>query len=232
MIACLLCGALLSTVGCATKTFVREEVQKSETKLNQQVGKIESELGQEKNRVDGVQSQVAEVRSLAETAKARGGEASAKAEEAATKAEQATGVAGQAMAKAESTDSRLNRLWSNRNKRNLVSTVVITFGFDRWELDDGGQTTLLGVAKQLKENPNLIVDLTGYTDNAGPVAYNLQLSQRRVEAVRRFLVRRGVELHRIQSIGLGNAQPVAENKSRQGRAQNRRVEVRLFAAVE
>ena len=241
-----LAGTLLLPLGCATKKFVREELERTETKVEQRVGKLETDLDQEKGRVGGVIVQVTEARSLADEARARGGEAAARADQASAKAEQAagraeqaggkaeqaSGVAGQALAKAEETDSRLNRVWNNRYKRNLVESVALTFGFDKWELDDRGQTALLEVVKQLRENPNLFVDLEGYTDNVGPMPYNVQLSQRRVEAARRFLVEKGVELPRIQAVGLADAQPVADNKTREGRAQNRRVVIKLFTPTE
>jgi outer membrane protein OmpA-like peptidoglycan-associated protein len=228
----LVAAVLLVGTGCATKGFVREEVQKSEKKAEQQIGKLESDLVEEKGRVSGVLVQVGDVRSLADAARARGDEAFTRADQASSRAERAGGLAGQALVRADDADSRLTRLWGNRYKRNLLETHAVTFGFNRWELDDRGQTALLDVAKQLKENPNLFVDLSGFTDNTGPAPYNLQLSQRRVEAVRRFLAEKGVELHRIQSIGLGHRQPVADNRTREGRAQNRRVVIQVFAPSE
>lgn len=253
-------GALLVTVGCATKKFVREEVGKSETKLVQEVGKVESDLGQEKTRVTAVASEVKEVRVIATDATKRAGDASGRAEEAGgkatqaaakadqaaakaedatgkstqaiAKADEATGKAGQAIAKADETDGRFTRLWTGRNKKNLVETVVISFGFDKWELDDKAQTALLDVVRQIQGNPNLVIDLEGYTDSMGPTPYNVQLSDRRAEAVRRFLVEKGVDLHRVQSIGLGPSRPMADNKTKQGRDQNRRVAVKVFAAGE
>jgi OOP family OmpA-OmpF porin len=88
------------------------------------------------------------------------------------------------------------------------------------------------VAKQLEENPNLVVELEGYTDSQGASDYNVQLSQRRSETVRRFLVDKGVELHRIHSIGLGDVRPSADNNTPKGREQNRRVMVKIFAPAE
>jgi OOP family OmpA-OmpF porin len=259
-LAPIIAGALLVTVGCATKKFVREEVTKSETKLTKEVGKVESDLGQEKTRVTAVTSEVKEVRGIATDATKRAGDASgraeeaggkatqaaAKADQAAAKAEDATGKstqaiakadeaagkAGQAIAKADETDGRVTRLWTGRNKKNLVETVVISFGFDKWELDDRAQTALLDLVKQIQGNPNLVIDLEGYTDSMGPTPYNVQLSERRAEAVRRFLVEKGVDLHRVQSIGLGPSRPMADNKTKQGRDQNRRVAVKVFAAGE
>src|SRR2546426_7336692 len=107
----------------------------------------------------------------------------AKVEEQATKAgERADAAHARAEAahvRADGVDERLTRLWSSRHKRQDVESMDVTFGFDRWELDDGAQTTLLGFIKELQANPNLTVDLTGYTDPTGDVPYNIGLSQRR-----------------------------------------------------
>lgn len=245
-----LVGAALVASGCATKSFVREEVQKSQTqveqKLDQQVGRLEGDLSQEKTRVGGIAGQLTEARGVADEATRRAdratglaGEAAGKADAAAGQAGQAgatadraAGVAGQALAKADETDARLTRLWLNRNKRTAGDTVVVLFGFDKWQLDDRAQTALLDVAKQLQDNPSLVVDLEGYTDSMGPQPYNVQLSQRRAEAVRRFLVEKGIDLHRIQWIGLADIRPVADNKTKQGRDQNRRVAVKLFVLAD
>ena len=108
-----------------------------------------------------------------------------------------------------------------------MESLDVTFGFDRWDLEDGAQTALISFIKELQANPNLTVDLTGYTDPAGGVPYNIGLSQRRVEAVRRFLVARGVALPRIQSIGLGILEDTALPD-----AQKRRVTVRLMTPVQ
>ncbi len=204
-------AAFLLPIGCATKTFVQEEVQRTEGKVGQQlsrqegrVGTLETTLNQERDRISRV----------------------------ASRADGAFETANQALAKAEATDSRLVRLWTNRNKREMVETVVLTFGLNKWKLDDRGETTLMGVIRELKENPHLLVDLEGYTDVTGPVPYNVELSQRRVEAVRRFLVEKGVELPRIQAIGLGTANPIDDNKTAEGRRRNRRVALKLFTPTE
>lgn len=122
----------------------------------------------------------------------------------------------------------LVRREEGRTQRRLVQSAVVTFTFDQWEIDNRAQTSLLEVVKQLKETPDLVVDLEGHTDAVGSVPYNLQLSQRRAEAVRRFMVEQGVELQRIHTIGFGEAHPVATNRSPDGRAQNRRVTVKIF----
>jgi outer membrane protein OmpA-like peptidoglycan-associated protein len=241
--------AAVAVSGCATKKFVREELQKSEAKTATEVGRIDQSLAQSDTKVSGVAAQVVEVRTATEAAAKSAQEAGVKAVEAdgkavqaanraeaadmragqaMGKAEEAGTMANQAMTKATETDQRLTRLWKDRNNRTLGDTVVIQFGFDKFQLDDKGQTALLEVVRALEQNPGAIVDLEGYTDNAGDSGYNVQLSQRRADAVRRFLVDKGVALHRIQSLGLGDARPVAANNNRQGREQNRRVAVKMY----
>lgn len=236
----------LMMVGCATKKFVREEVGKTEAKLGADVGRVEGalteerarttalgdELGQTKVAVQQVGSRATEATTLAQTAQGRAEEGVTKATQAQARADEAHASAGQAMAKADETGTRLTRLWTNRNKRVPGDTVAILFRFDKWDLDDRGQTALIDVAKQLQDNPNLVVELEGYTDSVGAVPYNVQLSQRRSEAVRRFLVEKGIEMHRIHSIGLGDIKPSGDNTTAKGREQNRRVVVRFFAPAE
>jgi OOP family OmpA-OmpF porin len=110
--------------------------------------------------------------------------------------------------------------------------MVVKFGFDKWHLDDRAETSLLEVVRQLQENPDVIVNIEGYTDGTGPAVYNVELSRRRAEAVRRFIVEKGIELHRVQTIGLGQARPAASNSTRQGRDQNRRVAVKLVMPAD
>jgi len=125
--------------------------------------------------------------------------------------------------KADETNSRLTRLWESRNKRSLVETIEVPFRFDRWDLSDSSATALVVLAKELKANEKLTVELEGYTDPVGDAKYNIELSQRRVETVRRFLVKQGVELPRILSVGLGPILDPATPKEKK-----RRVTVKLM----
>jgi outer membrane protein OmpA-like peptidoglycan-associated protein len=226
--ALVLAATVLLIVGCATKKFVREEIGKTETRTGEAIGQVGGSLTQEQTRVDSLTGQVSAAGKRTDAAAALAGTAAQQADQAAQKAEQAGGVATQALARAGEADARLSRLWSDRNKRTLGATVTVLFAFDRWNLDDRAETALRDVARVLQENPNVMVDLEGYTDNVGPVPYNVTLSERRAEAVRRFLVEKGVEVQRIQSIGLGVFRPLADNKTKEGRDQNRRVVVKLF----
>ena len=84
---------------------------------------------------------------------------------------------------------------------------------------------LLGdVAQALQDNPKLKVEIQGHTDSQGADAVNLKLSQRRAEAVRLFLIKRGVTSDRMRARGYGETVPIADNRTSDGRSQNRRVE--------
>lgn len=85
-----------------------------------------------------------------------------------------------------------------------VDTVEIYFGFDQAELSDGAKTALLSVVKELEASPTLVVKLGGFTDPKGTMSYDSTPAQRRVEAVRRFLADKGVQLFRVQAIGMGS----------------------------
>src|SRR5690606_3586415 len=98
---------------------------------------------------------------------------------------------------------------------------------NRAELKPGGLRDIEKLARFLQENPERHVIVEGYTDSSGADAYNLQLSERRANAVRAALVKMGVDPRRIVSQGYGEEYPVASNGSNSGRAMNRRVEVTI-----
>jgi outer membrane protein OmpA-like peptidoglycan-associated protein len=112
--------------------------------------------------------------------------------------------------------------------RALLGVVHVRFAFNRADLDDGAEKALASVLKELKDNPALTVDLEGSTDSKGAREYNVQLSQRRVEAVRRFLLARGVESPRVvQSSGVGALKDGSVPED-----QKRRVAVKLMQVPE
>ena len=187
---------LLMATGCATKDWVKNLVGQKEVEMDQR-------LGQQAQKVTWIEAKL-------ETVETTAGEARTRADSA--------------YSRADEVNDRLSRLWSSRHKRQLVETVHVQFGFDKWDLSDGAQTALLQIVRDMKANPSLTVDLEGYTDPVGPHAYNVALSQRRVEAVRRYLIEQGAELPRIYSVGLG---PM-NGKSGEEHAKQRRVTVRLM----
>jgi outer membrane protein OmpA-like peptidoglycan-associated protein len=228
----LLPALLILTAGCvATRDWVRETVTQKETvigqrvdqqfeqrdaKIGERIGGVEGRVSSEAQRIDGVGQRLDGVGQKLGTIETSVGEASAAAASA-----RELGVSSQA--KADGVDRRLTRLWTNRHSPKVVDTVELYFGFDRWDLDDGAQTALVALVKELLANPSLTVELVGYTDTKGARQYNYQLSQRRVEAARRFLAEKGIGLSRIQAVGLG---PITAEKAPE--AQKRRVTAKLM----
>lgn len=107
----------------------------------------------------------------------------------------------------------------------------IFFEFDRADIRPESELELKEVLRLLQENPRWRVEIEGHTDSIGSAAYNQLLSQRRAEAVRQYLIERGVAAGRITARGYGASRPIADNKTEAGRARNRRTEI-LFVGME
>lgn len=103
----------------------------------------------------------------------------------------------------------------------------VNFEFDKAELTVNAKILLDDVVSSLVARPDLKIELNGYTDDKGPDVYNLQLSQRRAQAVVDYLVGRGIDATRLAARGWGEASPVADNATDEGREENRRVELRV-----
>ena len=101
------------------------------------------------------------------------------------------------------------------------------FDFDRAVLKPEGRANLDRLVEQMQGINLEVVVAVGHTDSTGPAAYNQALSLRRAESVKAYLVSKGVEANRIYVEGKGETQPVADNRTREGRAQNRRVEIEV-----
>ena len=100
----------------------------------------------------------------------------------------------------------------------------VTFAVGKADLTENAKTLLSGVYETLRDNPEVRVEIRGFTDNTGGAALNLNLSQRRAESVRDYLASRGVAFQRMRAIGYGEANPIASNQTPDGRAKNRRIE--------
>jgi outer membrane protein OmpA-like peptidoglycan-associated protein len=101
----------------------------------------------------------------------------------------------------------------------------VLFASDQAELLPEAQTKLSQVADALMSTKERNILVEGYTDSRGSAAHNLDLSQRRADAVRTFIISRGYEADKMQARGIGKESPVASNASAEGRANNRRVEI-------
>ena len=232
---------LIVVSGCASKTWVEQELNRRDARLDRSLvtaqgstaqAQRDADLAQKRlNAVDqsvGVleaRSSTLEARSStlearSSTLEARSTDLEARTQDASTRAESAN-------ARAEGVDARLTRLWATRNVRTVVNVLQVAFGFDQSWLDDSAKSILFALVRELRENPELALDLEGYTDSKGSYQYNVRLSQRRVEAVRRYLVEQGVEQHRIRASARG---PTADSAVPEGLS--RRVDIKLVIAAD
>ena len=182
--------------GCATKKYVAGEV------------------GEVSTRVDGVQTQVEDAQTKIKVHEGR-----------ISKNEQDTAVASKTAKEALDRAVAAGRLAEGKLLyETVLSDDKVKFGFDKAVLSDEAKAALDAFATQLKtENKNVYVEVQGHTDNVGGELYNEKLGQQRAEAVEEYLAKQGIPLFRIESISYGESAPVADNKTREGRAQNRRV---------
>ena len=216
--------ALFLVTGCvATRNWVEETVGKRTTavdqraaEIDQRVTAVDKERRQDAGRID---QQTQRVEQQGERLDGLGRQVQGLEGSVGAVSETAKG----AKTRADDVDARLTRLWDTRNARKLTDSVTVQFPFNSADLNDAAQTSLLAVVRELQQNSKLMVELEGYADPKGHRDYNVVLSQRRVEAVRRHLVKNGVELARVDAIGLGSiAEPNVPN------AAKRRVTVKLM----
>ena len=116
-------------------------------------------------------------------------------------------------------------------KGSTIRLRNVFFEFDRADIKPESEVELLEVVRLLRAHPKWKVEVQGHTDSVGTAMYNQQLSQRRAEAVRQFLIQRGIKAERIQARGYGSSRPIAPNTTEEGRALNRRTEI-LFIEVD
>lgn len=132
----------------------------------------------------------------------------------------------------EARDAQIRTLQEELNAKQTDRGSVVTFGsvlfdHDKADLKPAANAEVRKLAQFLQEHPERQVLIEGFTDSTGAASYNLQLSQARADSVRHALVREGVPSGRIQTLGLGETHPVADNNSAASRAMNRRVEVTI-----
>jgi len=201
-----LLASLLLLTGCAATQPAYEPLPARSAAVDDRVAAVEGRMDEMSQRLDQVGGRVQRL---------EGGVAAAQ------------GRADEAAKKSESVDRRLTRLWTNRFNQKQADSLEVYFSPDSIELTDAAQTALVAVVREMEAHPTLTVELGGYTDPRGALDYNYGLSQRRVDAVRRFLMDKGVQLARIQSASLG---PIAAGGIPD--AKKRRVTVRLMADQE
>jgi len=111
------------------------------------------------------------------------------------------------------------------DEKGHVAIYGILFDVDKASLKPASEKPLQEIVKLLRDYPDLKLELQGHTDNQGSADYNRDLSQRRAESVKAYLIAYGTDTSRLEAKGYGLSQPVASNDTEEGRAKNRRVEL-------
>jgi outer membrane protein OmpA-like peptidoglycan-associated protein len=212
--------ALGGTTACATKKFVRGQVGE----VNDKVESVSKSLEETQERTKANEAKIAEVDQRAQAAAQA---ADTKATSAGQRADGAKTAAEAANTKAESVEKASKR---------LVYEVVLSedkgdFKFGKATVPDSAIGELDQLVAKLKAEPNgAYIEVEGHTDNVGPKDVNYKLGLERAENVKRYLYEHHqVPLHKINVISYGEDKPVAPNKTKDGRAQNRRVVIKVLA---
>jgi len=200
--------ALGGTTACATKKFVRGEVGQVNDKVDTLSRSVEE--NQERTRVN--EGKIAEVDQKAVAANQRAEEARAAADAVNTRADEI-----------------------EKASKRMVYEVVLSedkgnFKFGQAQVPDEAKAELDELVNRLKAEPNgAYIEIEGHTDNVGAATFNQQLGLERAENVKRYLYEQHqVPLHKINVISYGEEKPIAPNDTREGRAQNRRVVIRVL----
>jgi outer membrane protein OmpA-like peptidoglycan-associated protein len=207
---------LLGSTACASKKFVQTNVGE----VNEKVDTLSNSLEQTQQRVQSNEARIQEVSKEVQSAQGAAQEAS-KAAAAAANAARVVDTKVAAMDKAQS---------------KLVYEVVMSegeggFGFASSELPDGAKKQIDELVAKLKNEPrNVFITIEGYTDSVGPRAVNERIGLERAKAVEQYLYEaHQIPLQKMEAISFGEENPVAPNTTRAGRAQNRRVEIKVLS---
>src|SRR5262249_52104219 len=216
--------------GCASRKYVRLQTQALEPAIQEAQNGVK-ENAERIDRVDRRAQQGITAAAAADQKATQAGTAAQAAQTAAQAADRKADTANQGVQTANNRINTLETRLSNLNDNYTESEKqVVTFKFNSSVLNDQAKSTLDRIAMGVGTT-GYMIELQGHTDAKGSEQYNLGLSQRRAEAVQRYLVSKNIPLFRISIVGLGKEDPVADNKNEQGRSQNRRVEVRVLKST-
>jgi peptidoglycan-associated lipoprotein len=201
-----LLAAGLALAGCAKKSYVQREVGE----VNEKVEAVSAEVEKTQERVRENEAQIAKVEKESQAGVAEAKDSAAAAMDSAEEAKKAA-------------------------KGKLVYTLTLSndkvqFPFAKSELSDEAKALIDDtIGPLVQENAGVWFEIEGHTDATGPEDYNMQLGEERAMAVRDYLAKaHSIALSRLSVISYGESEPVADNSTREGRAQNRRVVIRVL----
>ena len=218
----LVASALLLMGGCATKKYVAKQTDPISTKLDE----VQKAAQNTQKQLEGDEPKISAAAEKADSADARATDAIGRADAASKKTDQV---------KSELTTqfrSELSERIANIDDYKPAGDVTVLFKFNSSQLTDEAKQQLdqLGGSK-MGSVKRYFVAIQGFTDKIGDAQYNMDLIRRRAEAVQTYLVaQHNIPVYRIQIVGLGKEKPVNDEKTRDDRQKNRRVEVTIFSA--
>jgi len=207
----LLGTAILAVAGCAsdggsplglfaTEEWVRNQIRQQSQQMDAKLAQTDARVAQVDGRVNQVAAHSVETRK----------------------------VADDGVRRATAADARLTQALANRYKRALIDTVQLRYAPNQFQLTPEHRKTLDGLLKVLADNPTVTLDIIGYTDATGSSMANNQLSWRREEVVRRYLVDSAALLNRISFIGLGEEKAGGPRKD----AEDRHVSIAIYRPAD
>ena len=221
--------------GCATKKYVAKTI----APVEQRVTGTEGKNTEQDKQITGHTQQIEETeRDLSRTkekltdtdAKAvAAGQAAQKADEKADGAWKTADGARSLAEKGIDRSNQLERTMESMKKFQMLKSEAVLFKVNKWTLNDDAKAQLDEIAKSVNGMDRYVIEIQGFTDKTGSPAYNETLSEQRAQEVARYLANEHkIPLRNITMLGSGYALPVADDKTREGRKMNRRVEVRIW----
>ncbi|HKS72144.1 MAG TPA: OmpA family protein [Terriglobales bacterium] len=218
----LLAGTMAATVGCSSKNYVKQQT---------------TPLINKTNELDDITAKnTKDIKDVDARAQAGIQEVQAKAAEVDQKAQAAGQTAAAAQTSADNAVHRVDTLQSavaNLDNYRVVTETAVHFGFNKDNLTKQAKEALDQLATDVPNTKGYIITVEGGTDSVGPADYNYDLSQRRADSVIQYLAaQHNIPGYKIYLVGLGKDKPVDSNKTSEGRAKNRRVDVRLMTNTQ
>ncbi len=209
--------ALITLTGgaCATKKHVRNRINERVTPLENRAGELEETSRRNTQDIGRLGRDIEDVRLRTDRAQQQ--------------ADRAASAAEQANVRVAGVEQSVTDLRNNLDRYTVQKVATILFQVGKSELTPEAQAALDEIASQIRDRNGFLLEIQGFASADGATDYNDRLSQARSESVRRYMAERhNIPLFRMSILGFGESRPVADNESRDGRVQNRRVEVRLL----
>lgn len=238
-------AALLSFMGTgcvATHKYVAKTISPVESRVTateQKNTDQDKQLADHSKDIDGLTTDLSRTKERVTDADAKAVAAGQSAQRAGERADNAQKAADGAQSAAKSAQTAADRSLQRAdvieknmvamNKFDMVKSVTVLFPINQAKLSDDAKAELDEIAKMAEGKDRYVIEVQGFTDKTGSPLTNEQLSQARADSVARYLANEHkIPVRSITTLGSGYALPVADDKTRDGRKQNRRVEVRLF----